>query len=596
MAANRRTISKTNANKRKKTKSQSVWSRLNAVPKPVVAGLWVLAFGAIGTKMLFFSGATAFQYVGVHPQAVNQPEASSGQQLKSLAAWNGKVYAGYGDWDRNTGPVSLTPYNSATNSFAASPEHVADTESIEIWKTIGKKLFAVHVDPKSHNGAAYSVADASSGATVWANVFRPTVTHAYGMTVGANESELFLAGQLDEGVSTNEVAKVFRSVDGGATWTQSLSVPSRGGYNRMMFISKLGDKIYAQNLSTTDFSSANVEAKAWVFNGSSWSKVTPIAGTYQPFNGNEFAGRILAQTSPQGGSLVAYDGRSTTTVRPSTRDYKIHTDGYVYALTYNNSKMSVMRSKDVATWELVTPAPNTSRSIALEGTALYIGTYDSELYKAEVNPLVTDSVPPTASLLVPTTAYTVTKANEFAVNASDPASIDRVEFYVGANRIGSVSSKASNISGCFGGSCFSETATYPGSYSMRWNGSGVAAGNYSFKAIAYDIYGNSTETASVPMTVPEGLYPPDVDKPVITVTSPRAGDRIRKNVWVTASASDNSSIASMDVQIDGALVMTTSSASVNKSFPVSRGSHSLLITARDRAGNIAQYEQTFSSR
>lgn len=571
-------------------------SLFNRIPRSLAIGVLLMVIGVIGVKLVSDSNATAFSRVGIHPQASKQSENSTGRQLKSLAAWNGKIYAGYGDWDKNTGPVYFTPFDPTTNSFAATSEHTADTESVEIWKNIGSKLYALHVDPKSHNGATYSVGDTSSGKPVWSNVSKVTMTHAFGLTTGSSESEMFLSGQLDEGSSTNEVAKIFRSTDGGASWTQSLSVPSRGGYNRMVFIAKLGNQIFAQGYSTTDFTGVNPESKAWIFNGSSWSKATPIANTIHPHNGGEFAGKMVALTGPRGGSLVAHDGRTTSTIRPSVGDYKVHSDGYLYALTNHSGNVAVMRTKDLTSWELISLAPNTSRSIAILGSTLYIGTSESELFKADINPSITDSTPPTASFIAPTSAYVVTTANEFAVNATDSSSIDRVEFYLGENRLGTATAKSTNVSGCFGGSCFNETATYPGSYSIRWNGSGVAAGTYELKAIAYDIYENSKETSKVSVTVPEGLYPLDTQKPTITVTSPTSDQRIRKNVWIAASANDNDILALFEIRLDGEVVAANSSYSISKSFPVSRGTHTLLITAKDRSGNTTIHEQTFNVR
>lgn len=586
------------------SKNQNIWTKFKTIPKPLIVGLWLVLFGVIGTKMLFFSGATAFQYVGTHPQATLQPDTSTGRQLKSLTAWNGKIYAGYGDYNKNTGPVSFTPFDPTSNTFAATPEHTADTESVEIWRNIGDKLYAVHVDPKSHNGAAYSVGDTSSGKAVWSNHLLPTMTHVFGLTQGSTPSELFISGSLDEGVSTNEVAKVYRSVDGGATWTESLSVPSRGGFNRMYFVAKLGDKIYAQNLSTADFNGTSPQSAAWVFNGSGWSKTTPIAQTYQPYDATEYAGKILTKSSPYGNSLLTYDGRNTSVVRANTRDYKVHADGYVYALTYYNNDLSVMRTKDLTNWEMVTAAPNNASSLALIGNTVYIGTSDSELYKAEINPLITDTTPPTATLIAPTTSYNVTTANEFAVNASDASSIDKVEFYAGSTLIGSVGNKARNSTECLSigssTSCFSNTTKYPGSYALQWSGKGVTAGTYTLKAIAYDIYGNSTETSSVPIVVPEGLYPPDTTAPTVTISSPSSTQRIRKSVSIWANAQDSEQVVYMEARLDGVVVASqsyeTTYATLSKRVDLPRGSHTVVVMAKDRAGNISEKEISFTSR
>ncbi len=589
MATKKRATSKSTGVGSRSNKKKGLVSRLRSTPKALLLLVVVLGFGAIGFGLQQLSRATVFQLVGVHPQAKLQSVTSSGMQLKSLSAWNGKIYAGYGDWQKNTGPVSMTPYDPTTNSFAATPEFVADTESVDITNVIGSKLYNLHVDPKSHNGAAYSVADASSGKPVWTNVYKPTVTHAYGMTVGNSPSELFIAAQLDEGSSTNEVSKVFRSTDGGATWSESLSVPSRGGYNRMMLIAKFGDKIYAQNTSTTDFNSSNLENRAWIFNGSSWSKVTPITGAAQPYKGGEFAGKMLALTSPQGGSMLSFDGRTTTTVRSSVKDYKVHSDGYLYAITYNNGTQAVMRTKDLTNWEFIAETPNTSQSLAILNNTLYVGTSDSELYKAVIDPQTKDSTPPTASLVAPASGYTVALRNYFAANASDASSIDRVEFYVGSSLIGSSSRKAQHIS-------TTEQAPYPGSYTVFWNGQYVAPGSYNLKAIAYDLYGNSTETSSVPITVPAGLYPADTEKPIVTIMTPREGDRLRKNVWVSASATDNNGVNSMDVIIDGVTVETTTYNNVSKTHTLAKGSHTLIVRATDRAGNVAESVRTFTTR
>ncbi len=597
MPTKKRTTSKSAGVGSRSNKKKGLLSRLQNTPRALTLLIVVLGFGAIGFGLQQLSRATAFQLVGVHPQAKLQSTSSTGMQIKSLSAWNGKIYAGYGDWQKNTGPVSMTPYDPTTNSFAATPEFVADTESVDITNVIGGKLYNLHVDPKSHNGAAYSVADASSGKPVWTNVYKPTVTHAYGMTVGNSPSELFIAAQLDEGSSTNEVSKVFRSTDGGTTWSESLSVPSRGGYNRMMLIAKFGDKIYAQNTSTTDFNSSNQESKAWVFNGTSWSKVTPITRESQPYKGGEFVGKMLALTSPQGGTMISYDGRVATTVRDSVKDYKVHSDGYLYALTSNNSKPVVMRTKDLVTWEFITETPTASRSLAILNNTLYVGTNESELFKAVIDPLTKDSIPPSATLVAPTAAYTVSTSNEFAVNASDTSSVDRVDFYVGTKLIGSSNSKDKNSSGCAFGSCWTHTATYPGSYVLLWNGQYVAAGSYTLKAIAYDIYGNSKETTSVPVTVPEGLYPVDTEKPVVTISTPREGDRLRKSVWVSAYAVDNASgITTMETIIDGVSVENITSTNVSKTHTLARGSHTLIVRATDRAGNVGETVRTFSTR
>ncbi len=594
-------MAKTSVRSKKKTTVRA--KSLFYMSKRAWVILGILTFGIIGVKLTFFSDATAFQYVGTHPNAAVQPETSTGRQLKSLIGWNGKIYAGYGDYDKNTGPVALKPFDPVSNTFASTSEHIADTQSVEIMRTIGDKIYVLHADPGSHDGPAYSVGDTSTGKAVWKNMTNITMTHVYGITSGSSPSELFLAGQLDEGSAYNEVAKVYRSTDGGATWTESLSVRSRGGYNRMMFVAKLGDKIYAQNLSTADFNGAQPQTQAWVFGGSSWSKATPIAQTYNPYDGTEFMGKILAKSSTEGGSLLAYDGRSTYTLRSNVRDYKVHSDGYVYALSYNNNDMAVMRSKDLASWEQIAVTPNNARSIAILNNTLYIGTSDSELYKAEIDPQKKDTTPPTVSLVAPSAGYTVTTSNQFAANANDLSSISKVEFHVGSTLIGTSSYKSKAVmSGCFyingTPACYTETSDYPGSYIINWSGARIAAGTYPLKAVAYDLYGNQSESASVDITIPEGLYPtppPDTTAPVITINRPTEGSRARKQVWISAVARDETSASSIKATIDGKTVAETPDGSIYMAVPVTKGTHILTITAIDAAGNTSEKSVTFRS-
>lgn len=527
--------------------------------------------------------ATAFEYASIHPQAIKQSVTSTGRQLKSLVAWNDKIYSGYGDYDRNTGPVSITPFDPITNSFASTPEHVADTESIEVWQTIGDKLHALHVDPKSHYGAAYSVADKSSGSVVWKNMAKPVLTHVYAITTGANDSEIFVSGSLDGGSASIELGKIYRSTDGGATWTESLNIPSRGGFNRVTLLAKIGDKVYAQNSSSTDFAGSNTETKGWVLGNNGWKSAKPIAQSFYPYKGTEFNGRIIAQSTLYGGSLVAYDGRNTTLARASIRDFKVHSDGYVYALSTSNQNndLSVMRSNDLTNWELITPTPNNATSLAVLNNTIYIGTSDSELYRAEIDNTVIDSTPPSATFVTPTTEYTATTDNVFIVNATDTASIDRVDFYIEAHHIGTAYNKMPGTANEF---------------RQRWDGSVVAPGTYQLKAIAYDIYGNSSATEPVAIIIPEGLYPPDTQSPVVTINSPSITQRVRKTVWINASATDNDRVASMEAMLDGIVVATSSNNNLSASIPLTRGQHTLVVTAKDRAGNTSQQTVSFSSK
>ena len=44
-----------------------------------------------------------------------------GRTLNFLKHWNGAIYAGYGDYGTNTGPIAITPFALSTDQFAAQP-------------------------------------------------------------------------------------------------------------------------------------------------------------------------------------------------------------------------------------------------------------------------------------------------------------------------------------------------------------------------------------------------------------------------------------------------------------------------------------------
>lgn len=596
---------KTTKSKSRKTGVLASKKRFSLSFKQQVAVLVVAVVAVAGIGYFGYNGirnyqarATVFQYVGQHPQAATET-TDKAKVITALAGWNGKVYAGYGDWDRNTGPVSLTPFDTKVGQFTSTPEYVAGTEAIEDFKIVGNRLFALHVDPQGGSDNAYSVADASSGATVWSRVApgQLPITHVYGMAVGSNDNELFLAAQRDEGSASNEVAKVYRSTDGGATWSESLSVPSRGGYNRMSFIGNYNGNIYVQRMSMTDFKGNGAESQAWVWNGSRWSSASTI-NAYMPRKAEQFAGKLVMKNG-SGNYLLAYDGRKTSTVRGSVNDYVIAPDGYLYALGYSYedgaSTQVVVRTKDLSSWENVTYSPGSGASITYLNKHLYIGTYDSKLYRAEINPNIVDATPPTVSLVLPTNNATMNSTkNELAARANDASGIKKIEFYVDDYLAGSALSLPAH----------SGLSTYMDAYTTYWDGSGVAAGQHQLVAIAYDVFGNAKTSTPITITVPESVAQVDTKAPVVTITAPTDSSRnIRKSFTFRANAVDESRLASIELILDGKTVQTVTATSaytttlqINNAQSLSRGSHTVVVIARDGSGNVGQASYSFKSK
>src|SRR5262245_18001628 len=81
----------------------------------------------------------------------------------------------------------------------------------------------------------------------------------------------------------------------------------------------------------------------------------------------------------------------------------------------------------------------------------------------------------------------------------------------------------------------------------------------------------------------------DVTAPSITITSPTTGERVSRNVTVTAAASDAVGVRSVTFMVDGAVIGTDTKAPYSVRWntrDAADGSHTLSAQARDAAGNV----------
>ncbi len=91
-----------------------------------------------------------------------------------------------------------------------------------------------------------------------------------------------------------------------------------------------------------------------------------------------------------------------------------------------------------------------------------------------------DTTAPATAMTSPSTGATLTGTVTVSANASDNVGVSRVDFYAGATLIGSDS-------------------TAP--YSLSWNTTSVANGDYALSTRAFDASGNSGASANVSVTV-----------------------------------------------------------------------------------------------
>jgi hypothetical protein len=184
--------------------------------------------------------------------------------------------------------------------------------------------------------------------------------------------DLWLIGQQ----ASDAVA--WRSVDGGATFTEAQRIPRvLNGLNRFFFGGVYGGRLY---LEAWRFGS--VSTSSLVFDGTSFSagpRLLPDAAA-QGWRPVTFAGRLVyrARIPDNDGALLAFDGQAVSVVLATPiHDVAVHGPD-LFALAADGT---VLHTVDLATWTPFATAPAGSRSIAVFEGRLHVGTLDSRLYR-----------------------------------------------------------------------------------------------------------------------------------------------------------------------------------------------------------------------
>ena len=180
-------------------------------------------------------------------------------------------------------------------------------------------------------------------------------------------------------------------------------------------------------------------------------------------------------------------------------------------------------------------------------------------------------------MTAPAAGATVSGAATYIVaQATDNVAVSSVRFFLDGVSMGSKAAP-----------------TVPGgsSYQWKWDTTLAAAGQHTLSSIAADAAGN--QTASAPVTVNVALA--DTQAPTALVSAPPAGATVGGTaVYITASATDNVSVASVRFFLDG-VSMGSKTAPINpggstyqwkwNTTSVSKGAHVLNVVTTDAAGN-----------
>lgn len=175
-----------------------------------------------------------------------------------------------------------------------------------------------------------------------------------------------------------------------------------------------------------------------------------------------------------------------------------------------------------------------------------------------------DTTPPTATLTSPTSG-TVMGTVTMAADASDNVGVVSVEFFVDSVSVGI-------------------DASAP--YSVSWNTAGLSAGSvHTLFARAADAAGNTGDSATTNVTTGDGIAP------TVSVTSPSNGATVSGTVTISAAASDNVGVTSVQFFVDGASTGSDTTAPYSMPWNTTtfarNTTHTLVVRAYDAAGNNA---------
>ncbi len=181
-----------------------------------------------------------------------------------------------------------------------------------------------------------------------------------------------------------------------------------------------------------------------------------------------------------------------------------------------------------------------------------------------------DTTPPVVSITSPVPGAVVSGTVSVGGTATDNIAVTGIIFYVDGVSKG--------------------TATSP--FTFSWDTTTVSNATHTLMVKASDAAGNVGQ-ASLGVTVNNSVVSSDTSPPAITITSPRTGSTATKLVQVTASATDNVALSTINIFLDKIRLCTNAvsgtAASVTCNWNTRKavgGSHSIYATGVDSSGNV----------
>ncbi len=180
----------------------------------------------------------------------------------------------------------------------------------------------------------------------------------------------------------------------------------------------------------------------------------------------------------------------------------------------------------------------------------------------------TDTTAPEVWIDAPSDGALVSGVVGVLATANDDTGVAGVDFYVDGVLAGSASATP---------------------YSFSWDTTRVPDGPHSLEVLALDEAGNQGHSGVVQVVVQNAAAVPDTSPPVVVILAPEDGSRVRGRLRVKVRASDDRSVESVDLLLDGrrvdSKVCGEPSCTLRFSRKIANGRHQIAVSARDQAGN-----------
>lgn len=311
------------------------------------------------------------ELIGRHPGAMEQP-TDLGKKLHTAFVYDDKIYWGYGDYSKNTGPIKMIPFDLKQSKFTES-ETTLYTEAVFLFRMLKDGgLYVPYTDPCGLPESDYARKNKNS----W-EIFNPVkMVHIYDIV--DFKGKIYLAGAARAGP-----AVVYElSYADPAYQSLSLSVASvdeRNNFSRFYFCGEVKEKLYVQAIDYRGGKHKNSK----VFDGIRWTDGPDLLpdgyGTHTKTD--RFGGKLIYRT---GAYLYSFDGAVAVKLQSEVIDFAVYKNE-LFVLKYEKQTGKIIKTSDLLTWaEVNRNIPESASCFCIARDNIFIGTTDSKIYKTSV--------------------------------------------------------------------------------------------------------------------------------------------------------------------------------------------------------------------